>query len=388
MKHISTNSFIIAISSLLCVLSACDSSSKYTVAGIVSDAAGQTMYFENVGVSDVELLDSVKLNAMGKFKFSEERTAFPEFYRLRLNKQLINLAIDSTETVTIFADAGTFATSYTVEDSKINSAIKKVTLAQLDANQEFNKLRKQSDKKEIADSSFTNGVNTLVNNYKEIAKQYIYEAPMSAVAYYALFQRINGLLFFDLYDKMDSKAFGAVATSYNAFYPESEKSIQLYNLAMQSLKVIRGQRAPQELNEELKADEVSFFDISLPNVKGEVKKLSSLVDNNIVLVHFTAYQTEWSPAINMLLGDIYTQYHDRGLDIYQVSLDTDLHAWKNGAINLPWTCVRDPQSVYSENAGKYNVKQLPAIFIIDRKGNLVKRITDVKELEPTVKGII
>ena len=211
---------------------------------------------------------------------------------------------------------------------------------------------------------------------------------MSSVAYYALFQRINGLLFFDLYDKMDSKAFGAVATSFDAFYPESEKSKQLYNLAMQSLKVIRGQRAPQDLSKEIETNEVTFFDIELPDVKGEMQKLSSLVNNNVVVIHFTAYQTEWSPTINMLLGELYVNYHDKGLDIYQVSLDTDLHAWKNGAVNLPWTCVRDPQSVYSENAGKYNVKQLPAIFILDRKGNLVKRITDAKELEASIKSVL
>ena len=44
---------------------------------------------------------------------------------------------------------------------------------------------------------------------------------MSAAAYFALFQQIDGLLFFDLYDKNDSKAYGAVATSFDHYYPES-----------------------------------------------------------------------------------------------------------------------------------------------------------------------
>lgn len=384
MKQISTQLLIIT-SLLVLLLTACNSSSNYTVKGIVSDADGQTIYFENVGPTSVTLLDSVKLNPLGKFEFSRQKTAYPDFYRLRLNNQLINVAVDSTETIVVKADAGTFATSYMVENSSESKAIKEITLAQLDANKEMSKLRKQYEKKEISDSVFQQKVKMLANTYKDVAKKYIFEAPMSSAAYFALFQQIDGLLFFDLYDKNDSKAFGAVATSYNAFYPESERSKQLYNLALQSMKVLRSQRGPKDLPE-IKTDEVTYFDMELPDVKGELQKLSSLVKNKVVLVNFTAYQTEWSPSINMLLGDLYTKYHDQGLEIYQISLDSDMHIWKNGAVNLPWTCVRDPQSVYSEKAGLYNVKQLPAIFIIDRKGNLIKRISDVKELESSVKA--
>ena len=37
------------------------------------------MYLENVGVSTVELMDSVKLTAAGKFSFTKPRPAFPDF---------------------------------------------------------------------------------------------------------------------------------------------------------------------------------------------------------------------------------------------------------------------------------------------------------------------
>ena len=55
---------------------------------------------------------------------------------------------------------------------------------------------------------------------------------------------------------------------------------------------------------------------------------------------------------------------------------------------MPWITVRDPQSVYSQVAGLYNVKQLPTLFILDRKGNLVKRVEDVKKLETDVKSVL
>ena len=385
MKQISTR-LLTVLGLCMFFLSACNYSSDFTVKGVVAGADGQLMYLENVGISNVVTLDSIKLAPGGKFKFTEKRPEYPDFYRLRLNNQLINFAVDSTETISFVADAGTFATSYSVEGSENSKAIKAITLAQLDANQAISRLRKEYEDKMISDTTYRMKVLAATDAYKEVARKYIYSAPMSTAAYFALFQQIDGLLFFDLYDRKDVKAYGAVATSYNHTYPESPRSKHLYNLTLQSMKVLRAQRPVDYSNVETK--EISFLDIELPDVRGEVVKLSTVAPGKVVLINFTAYQTEWSPALNMALGELYTKYHDQELEIYQVSLDSDFHFWRNGASNLPWVTVHDPQSVYSQVAGLYNVKQLPALFILDRKGNLVKRVEDVKKLEADVKAVL
>ena len=385
MKQISTR-LLTVLGLCMFFFSACNNSSDFTVKGVVAGAEGQLMYLENVGISNVVTLDSIKLAPGGKFKFTEKRPEYPDFYRLRLNNQLINFAVDSTETISFVADAGTFATSYSVEGSENSKAIKAITLAQLDANQAISRLRKEYEDKMISDTTYRMKVLAAADAYKEVARKYIYSAPMSTAAYFALFQQIDGLLFFDLYDRKDVKAYGAVATSYNHTYPESPRSKHLYNLTLQSMKVLRAQRPVDYSNVETK--EISFLDIELPDVRGEVVKLSTVAPGKVVLINFTAYQTEWSPALNMALGELYTKYHDQGLEIYQVSLDSDFHFWRNGASNLPWVTVHDPQSVYSQVAGLYNVKQLPALFILDRKGNLVKRVEDVKKLEADVKAVL
>ena len=383
MKQISTR-LLTVLGLCMFFFSACNNSSDFIVKGVVAGADGQLMYLENVGISNVVTLDSIKLAPGGKFKFTEKRPEYPDFYRLRLNNQLINFAVDSTETISFVADAGTFATSYSVEGSENSKAIKAITLAQLDANQAISRLRKEYEDKMISDTTYRMKVLAAADAYKEVARKYIYSAPMSTAAYFALFQQIDGLLFFDLYDRKDVKAYGAVATSYNHTYPESPRSKHLYNLTLQSMKVLRAQRPVDYSNVETK--EISFLDIELPDVRGEVVKLSTVAPGKVVLINFTAYQTEWSPALNMALGELYTKYHDQELEIYQVSLDSDFHFWRNGASNLPWVTVHDPQSVYSQVAGLYNVKQLPALFILDRKGNLVKRVEDVKKLEADVKA--
>ena len=385
MKQISTR-LLTVLGLCMFFFSACNNSSDFIVKGVVAGADGQLMYLENVGISNVVTLDSIKLAPGGKFKFTEKRPEYPDFYRLRLNNQLINFAVDSTETISFVADAGTFATSYSVEGSENSKAIKAITLAQLDANQAISRLRKEYEDKMISDTTYRMKVLAAADAYKEVARKYIYSAPMSTAAYFALFQQIDGLLFFDLYDRKDVKAYGAVATSYNHTYPESPRSKHLYNLTLQSMKVLRAQRPVDYSNVETK--EISFLDIELPDVRGEVVKLSTVDPGKVVLINFTAYQTEWSPALNMALGELYTKYHDQELEIYQVSLDSDFHFWRNGASNLPWVTVHDPQSVYSQVAGLYNVKQLPALFILDRKGNLVKRVEDVKKLEADVKAVL
>ena len=385
MKQISTR-LLTVLGLCMFFLSACNYSSDFTVKGVVAGADGQLMYLENVGISNVVTLDSIKLAPGGKFKFTEKRPEYPDFYRLRLNNQLINFAVDSTETISFVADAGTFATSYSVEGSENSKAIKSITLAQLDANQAISRLRKEYEDKMISDTTYRTKVLAAADAYKEVARKYIYSAPMSTAAYFALFQQIDGLLFFDLYDRKDVKAYGAVATSYNHTYPESPRSKHLYNLTLQSMKVLRAQRPVDYSNVE--TIEISFLDIELPDVRGEVVKLSTVAPGKVVLINFTAYQTEWSPALNMALGELYTKYHDQGLEFYQVSFDSDFHFWRNGASNLPWVTVHDPQSVFSQVAGLYNVKQLPALFILDRKGNLVKRVEDVKKLETDVKAVL
>ena len=371
------------ISILIC---GCQKSDTFTVKGVIAGAAGQTLYLENTGLSSTITLDSMKIKSNGKFSFTQPRPKYPDFYHLNFNKQLIFFSIDSTETITFTADAHNFATSYTVEGSENCKAFKEITLAQLDADKELLKLRNSFGLNLIPDSLFQESAQKVEQIFKETAKKYIFGAPMSPAAYFALFQQFDGVLFFDLYDKTDSKAYGAVATSYMNLYPESPRAKQLESLALQSLKVTRGER--QRILDVPIAKEVNYIDIELPGIDGKNVKLSDIAEGKAVLVNFTAYQTDWSPSLNMKLNELYDKYKKRGFEIYQVSLDNDTHFWKNAASNIPWTSVHDPQSIYSSIAAIYNVRQLPALFILNNKGFLVKRIESIEAIENDIKAAI
>jgi hypothetical protein len=91
-----------------------------------------------------------------------------------------------------------------------------------------------------------------------------------------------------------------------------------------------------------------------------------------------------SPLHNLQLAEIYNKYKSKGLEIYQISLDSDEHFWKNAMVNLPWICVIDPQSFYSAIAQKYNVLNIPTAFIMNREGEIVLRIEDYSHLEADI----
>jgi len=371
---------------LIMMINGCENTRTFKVEGVVAGAAGQVLFLENTGLSSIIVLDSIKLKADGKFSFRQPRPEYPDFYRLKLNDQRIHFSVDSTETVTFTADAQTFATSYAVEGSENSKSFKEITLAQLDAYQEIRKLRDSYGMHLIPDTAYQESVFNVVKSYKDIANKYIYGAPKSPAAYFALFQQIDGMLFYDLYDSADSKAFGAVATSYKAYYPESTRAKQLENLALQSLKVTRNERL-RTINFP-DAVEVSYVDIELPDVHDKNVKLSEIAANKTVLVAFTVFQTEWSQSLNNGLNDLIQKYKVKGFEIYQVSLDSDVHFWKNAAYNIPWIAVRDPLATYSSIAAIYNIRQLPALFLIDKKGNLVKRIDSVDTLESDIQSIL
>lgn len=374
-------------SMLLAVSGGCADTDYFTVKGVVAGANDQTLYLENTGISGVVRLDSIKLDSDGKFRFRQPRPQYPDFYLLRLKNSPIHFTVDSTETISFIADANNFATSYTVEGSENSKAFKEITLAQQDANQELRKLRDSYGMNLIPDTTYQASAIKAINAYKETALKYIYGAPMSSVAYFALFQQIDGLMFFDIYDRIDSKAYGAVATSYKAYYPENPRSKQLESLALQSLKIVRGERQLQLDTAKIK--EVAYFDIDLPNINGKNVKLSDIVkQGKAVLINFTIYQTEWSATFNMTLNEMYEKYRNKGFEIYQVSLDDDVHFWRNAAFNIPWTSVHDPQPRHSSIAAIYNVRQLPTLFLLNSKGDMVKRIESIDTIEADIKAAL
>lgn len=359
------------ILTLLLGLSACDSDPKFLVEGEVSGAESQTLYFEASSLEGIIALDSVKLKKNGTFSFTQKRPESPEFYRIRLQNNVINFAVDSTETVKIKANAEDFPTGYSIEESASNKKIKELVLLQYDLQTKVNQL---SQNRDIPAGILQDSINAMVSRFKDhVKRNYIFAEPNEPYAYFALFQTLNGYLIYNpLSDKEDIKCFAAVATSLNNAYPHSDRSKNLYNMVIKGMKNTRPPKVEEFTLPEDKINETNLIDIELKGLNNQVHRLTDL-KGKVVLLDFTVYNNTMSPSHNMALREIYNKYASKGLEIYQISLDNDEHFWKTQADNLPWICVRDPNGTYSTNVTLYGVTNLPALFLINKANELTKR---------------
>ncbi|NLC49368.1 MAG: AhpC/TSA family protein [Bacteroidales bacterium] len=385
-KLISSTLFLLVASMLL--LSSCNSKGKsFSVNGEIASADGQVLYLEHRGLGGLEIVDSVKLKENGKFSFKEEAPVNPEFYQLRLGEQIIVFAVDSIEKLQLSADASDLYNTYEIEPAILNQQIKKVMDMQRAAKKDISSLIAKHEKKEIEDIELMEQVDSVLTVYKTFASNLILGNPSSAAAYYAVFQKIDDYLIFDPYEKKDYPMFGAVATSWNRFYPDAPRTKHLYEFTMNALRVRKQQQQQGDLLNNITVTESQLPDISLMNVKGQKASLSSL-KGSIVLLDFTAYKTDFSLQHNEAIKRVYEKYKSNGMTVYQISFDSDAHFWKNVSAELPWTTVYDPASVNSDLLRSYNVRELPTAYILNKEGDMVRRVEDFGKLDQYISELL
>lgn len=360
---------------------------KFHVEGTIANAKDSTLYFENMSLQGPVTVDSVKLDDDGAFCFSDKCPEAPEFYRLRIAGQIINVSIDSTETVNVKASMPDMAKNYEVSGSEQCSKIRTLALKQIELQNRAIAIERDIN---LGTEAAADSINKLVTAYKEeVKRDFIFQEPKAASSYFALFQAIGPYLLFNpRTSKADIKVFAAVATSWDTFYPGAERGENLHNIAIEGMKTERIVAAEQNAKiDASKVSEAGIIDIKLRDNKGVERSLTQL-KGKVVLLDFHVFAMDESPKRILMLRELYNKYHAQGLEIYQVSLDTDEHFWKQQTSALPWISVIDPASVNSQTLVLYNVQSVPDFFIIDRSNTLVKRAANVKDLDAEIGALI
>lgn len=367
------------------------SNKKFEVSGNITDAKDSLLYFENMSLNGAVVVDSTKLDADGNFSFAVDAPSAPEFYRLRIAGQIINVAADSTEHVSIKAAYPTMASQYEVSGSDECSKIKELAIGQMALQASINNIVRNTN---LNDDVMRDSIRVILAQYKEgVKNNYIFKEPMKAYAYFALFQTIalgyeNVLVFNPRSNEDDVKVFAAVATSWDTYYPKAERGLNLHNIAIEGLKNIRIMKAEQQQTiDPSKVEYTGVIDIALPDNKGNIRKLSSL-KGKVVMLDFHLFATKESTARIMQLRELYNKYHAQGFEIYQVSIDPDEHFWKTSVAALPWVCVHSDDGLNAAELGMYNVKDIPTYFLIDKNNVLQKRDVQIKDIDAEIKALL
>ena len=369
----------------LLILAGC-AGEQFHVSGTIGNAKDSTLYFEHNTLDGFKVVDSVKLDAKGEFAFAGDKAEKPEFYRLRIAGQIINIGIDSTETVSVEASYPMMATNYKVAGSYENEKIRELALKQIALQAQCNQIVASGS----ADAEAA--IEQLLRTYKaDVTRNYIFKEPMRGYAYFALFQYVvidgNPVMIFNpRLDASDNKVFGAVATSWDTFYPNTERTQNLHNITIKGMKDERIVENDKRMaaTETAKVQELGVIPITLPDNRGQQRSLTDL-KGKVVMLDFHVFASDASAKRIMELRKLYDKYHAQGFEIYQISYDTNEHFFKTQTEALPWICVWDPEGAESQTLVSYNIQSIPTYFIIDRANKLQKRDVQIQDLDAEIQ---
>ena len=369
--------FLILSFSLLLIFSCQQKGEQFTIEGQITEARDTMLYLEHLTLGKgVVPIDSTKLDETGDFSLHGARPQNPEFYRLRIGAQVVNLSVDSTETVRVEASLPQMSLGYQVEGSGNCDTIRMLCL-KLDTL--TRSIRRVAQDRDLTIAEREERIQTLVDDYKtDIKLRYIQNRYERASSYYAMFQTVEGQMIFDpVNDPSDVTWFTALANAWNVEYPDCQRTENLTNIALQGHRNTRRRTLEIDMSN-AKVSESGIIDMGFPDKTGHERRLSEL-KGNVVLLDFMAFELKGTPERTLLLRELYNKYHARGLEIYQVSLDTSEHYWKTMSDQLPWVCVWNSEGLQNDIVRIYNLQTLPTWFLIDRGSNLVGRMELMEE---------
>lgn len=371
------------------IMTACGKGEQFRVEGTIEEAKDSMLYLVQNALEGVQRLDSVKLKENGTFTFEVEApTDAPEFYALVAGRHVIHFAVDSTETITVKAKLPTMERDYAIEGNESSLKIRDISRMQQDVQARLVAIERNRD---MLPGDQRDSLESVLTTYKEQMKRnYIVGNPLLAVAYFAVCQSITDQggtfqLFNPLTNRDDIRCYAAVATAWDGMYPDAPRTKQLCNMA---IKGMDNTAAPQQQTLEVDAEKVSetgIIDINLPDINSHLHSIKDM-KGKVVMIDFTMYGAKESAERTRLMRSLHEKYHEQGFEIYQISLDDDLHFWKFACENLPWVCVHETDGT---TTNIYNVKNLPTFFLVNRNNEIVVRSDFMKgSLEENVLKLL
>lgn len=182
----------------------------------------------------------------------------------------------------------------------------------------------------------------------------------------------------------DLQSLKVAASALNSIYPQSEHVRALYANTQRLMLDEKNVK----LQEFIDKNGVNYPDIKLPDYSGKEISLSSL-KSKVILIQFWSALDRGSRIQNQALVDLYSKYRQKGLEIYQVSVDTARNAWLDAieTDGLKWINVGDMKGSMSA-VHAYNIQTLPSNYILDKDRRIVDKNLQGPELDKTIATLL
>lgn len=353
------------------LLAGCNNENKVVIKGSFTVPAEGVVYLDQSEVDRNIRVDSAMIKR-GQFKFVTEVTG-PEFYQLRFTgNEFVALLVMPGENISLEIGKTPVAMNYTVQGSPGSADIRMldqqllVTKTRLDSiSNIYNSL--SANDMDIRGAELQKAYTEVVDAQRKFNIKFVVENISSMSSIQALYQRIDENTYV-LYQPRDLQYLKIVSDSLSVRYPVSRH--------VRALK----ENVTTELNQ-MYIDRISSIAMQmpetssspeLPDINGKMVSVASL-KGKYVLVSFWSTTSEESMNQLPVLRSIYNDYHRKGLEIYQISLDPDAERWKNVVRyeEIPWISVREPDPANPIYARLMNITSLPSNLLYDPQGNII-----------------
>lgn len=151
-------------------------------------------------------------------------------------------------------------------------------------------------------------------------------------------------------------------------------SCSLFSTALLAQPPRKGQTAP---------------DIRLQNAQGDSVALSSL-RGKVVLIDFWASWCGPCRISNKMAKPVYEQYKVKGFEILAISVDQNTAAWKRAIKQdqMTWLQVHDAAEGEDAVAYKWNIRQIPTTYLIDKNGKVAAVDPDWMEISKLLPKLL
>lgn len=355
------------------LIAACTPTAR--IDGTIGTAPSSEVIVKLLDVNRYEVLDTVATDAAGKFSYKVEvEKGQPEFvYVFYKDTKVASLLLEAGDKVAVSADT---LGNYTVEGSEESQKLAQVEKDYAAALGRLNDIALRMEAASGAEADeLRRALGKEYVEYYRSCVRYILQNSKSLTVVPVLYQNFGADL--PVFGQTtDAIHFVNVSDSLATVYPDSKYVKALKKEAERRRNFLELESYFQN------AETIGYPDIELPDINAKKVKLSE-VDSKVIMIYFWTAGNAGQKMFNLdVLQSLYNDYHKKGFEIYQVSLDVDKTSWAQVVKqqNLPWINVCDSRGADSPYVRTYNIGAVPAVFII-ADGELVDgEVTDEKSL--------
>ena len=339
---------------LCALLAAACAKPSARIDGTLTDAPDRQVIVKLLDINNYKVLDSVKTDAAGRYSYKVPvQKGQPEFVYLYYgDTKISSLLLQEGDEVKVVTDTlGRGSVVGSVESERLQEVERK-----------FAEFLREADRAED-NATFRR---SYIQYYREAVK-YVMNNPHSLTVVPVLFQNVNpDLPVFS--QTTDALHFRNALDSLSTVYPDS-KYVKALERETTRREGILGFDSRLSM-----ATEAEYPDIKSKDVNGNEVSLQALDSKAIILFFWTVTDPESKILNQETYKPVYQDYHDKGLEIFAVSLDTDKAAWASvvKSQELPWVNVNDGLGASSPAVSLYNVTSLPRAYLI-LDGKIVDR---------------